>query len=107
MWQDSTAVSQPRHGLDVVDRPLARVSCGHICRVKRDIAPTSLASCFCLEYVAYLYSYMYVLVPCVKAQVLPAELCPLSVDHLLWTYSVLVCVGIKGGLMGIKRKVKV
>lgn len=43
----------------------------------------------------------------VRAQVLLAELCPLSGDHLLWPDSVLVCVGIKGGMMGIKRKVKV
>lgn len=44
----------------------------------------------------------------VRAQVLLAELWPLSGDHLLWPSSVLVCVGIKeGGVMGIKRKVKV
>lgn len=116
-------VSQPWEGSDVgglegVDRPLAvallikfanlRGECPHLSPV-----PTLN---ICVPWVCLLTICVYVLVRvcvgthlcvCARTQVLLAELCPLSGDHLLWPCSVLVCVGIKGGMMGIKRKVKV
>lgn len=87
-------------------------SSAQICQVKRGkppliSPPTTSTMLLCVSWVRLLTISVctYVCV-CVHKYYWPnSALC--RRDHLLWPSSVLVCVGIKGGMMGIKRKVKV